>query len=103
MKFVTFILIVAVSWPGAIFAQTQTAAAPVLDAETAPLPVVTEAMALPQTAQAVSLALGAHAAARCSGRHHHRPDRHRDRVWPLDRGRPRLVDHARVAVESGHC
>jgi pilus assembly protein CpaC len=63
MKFVTFILIVAVSWPGAIFAQTQTAAVPVLDAETAPLPVVTEAMALPQTAQAVSLALGAHVAA----------------------------------------
>ena len=61
MKLVTLILIVAVSWPGAIFAQApdaappQAAAAPLLDAETSALPVVVEAVALPQTARAVVL------------------------------------------------
>jgi pilus assembly protein CpaC len=62
MKLVTFILIVAVSWPGAIYAQTPEAAVPqapesarLLDAETAPLPIVIEAVALPQAARAVVL------------------------------------------------
>ncbi len=60
MKLVTLILIVAVSWPGAIFAQTpdgapqQTPAAPVLDAETSALPVVTGAVALPPAAHVVT-------------------------------------------------
>lgn len=48
MRLVAFILIVAVSWPGAISAQT-TDTSP-LDAETAALPVVTEAVALPPAA-----------------------------------------------------
>ena len=58
MKFATWILIVAVSWPGAIYAQVpQTAQSP-LDAEIAALPIVTEAVALPPAAQ-VALLVGA--------------------------------------------
>ena len=56
MKLATWILIVAVSWPGVIYAQEpQTAASP-LDAEIAALPIVTEAVALPPAGPAASLA-----------------------------------------------
>ena len=55
MKLVTLILIVAVSWPGTIYAQApQTAPSP-LDAEIAALPIVTEAVALPRPPRSAGL------------------------------------------------
>ena len=56
MNLVTLILVVAVSWPGAIYAQAPETTGLLLDAETAALPIVTEAVALPQAARATSLA-----------------------------------------------